>query len=78
MTPSTISSFIPSKSITLGFESSSESSIPGEGGGVCSYLRSRFGGGDIDGDSTRDLFTRLVGCMSSDVAEGGEGRAAAR
>ena len=73
MTPSTISSLIPSKSITRGFEESSESSSPGEGGGVCSYLTSR----DIGGDAIWERFTFFAtGISDVGVAVGGEGRAA--
>ena len=56
MTPSTISSLMPSRSISFGVTSShsgSSPSAPGDGGGVCSYLTgSRLGGGDIEGASS--------------------------
>ena len=81
ITPSTISSLIPSKSISFGFTSSSKSSpsASGDGGGVCSYFTgARFGGGDIDGDSACDRFIFFEGGFSESVpAEGGESRAAA-
>lgn len=84
MTPSTISSFIPSKSISLGCTSSSRSSVTasGEGGGVFSYfttdIETRFGGGDIEGESSWGRFIFfVVGISVLESIEGGESRAAA-
>lgn len=89
ITASTISSLMPSKSISrLGAPSSSTASASGDGGGVCSYFSmlfaagSGFDGGDICDsgfdDVTCDCFNFLSGGWSDGgVDEGGERFAAA-
>lgn len=83
ITPSTISSLMPSKLISLdtGFDSSSSTSASGEGGGVLSSYLMGFGGGLMAGDcdSLCDRFIFFEGglMMFSAGPEGGVRRAAA-